>query len=189
MRYITSILKESENIQRLVKLAKTGTEALVNGVSDAQKRHLAYTISDISQMKGLYIAWNEMQARQAYADFSYLTNDKTIYLSNKEIMLYDVDARSFEQTYGRVASLVKILEDDYQIIVTSCEALMHFLMPPDSFQKHIIVLEQGMNIESGDIEQKLLEIGYERVERVESRGQYAKRGGILDIYPVNTESP
>lgn len=189
MKHINSILKGSENINRLARLAKTGTETFIYGVSDAQKRHLAYTLSELTSNKGLYVAWNEMQARQAYADLSYLTNDKAVYLSNREIMLYDVEARSFEQTYGRIASLVKIRHNDYRFIVTSAEALMHFLMPPDAFKKHLITLKPGDCFESNQLEQKLLEMGYERVEKVEGRGQYAKRGGIFDIYPVNSDMP
>ena len=189
MRHITSLLSHSDSVRQLIRLAKTGTDALIYGVSDAQKRHLAYALSEISGMRGLYVAWNEMQARQAYADLSFLTQDQAVYLSNKEIMLYDVEARSFEQTYGRIASLVRILEKDYKFIVTSAEALMHFLMPPEAFRKHLIILKQGDSFESSLLEEKLLELGYERVEKVESRGQYARRGGILDIYPINTESP
>lgn len=189
MRQITSLLKASDTISRLARLAKTGTESFIYGVSDAQKRHLAYTLSELSSMKGLYVAWNEMQARQAYMDISYLTGDQAVYLSNKEIMLYDVEARSFEQTYGRISSLVRILEKDYRFIVTSAEALMHFLMPPEAFRAHLVVLKPGDCFESSQLEQKLLEMGYERVEKVEGHGQYARRGGILDIFPVNTENP
>lgn len=189
MKHITSLLSQSDGINRLVRLAKTGTETLIYGISDAQKRHLAYLLSELSGMRGMYVAWNEMQARQAYNDLSFLTGDQAVFLASKDIMLYDVEARSFEQTYGRIASLVRILEKDYRFIVTSAEAIMHFLMPPEAFCKHLLTLKQGDTFESSDLEEKLLEMGYERVEKVESRGQYARRGGILDIFPVNTESP
>ncbi len=189
MKHTTSILRKSENISRISRLAAAGTETFLYGVSDAQKRHLAHTLSELTNMKGLYVAWNEMQARQAYADLSFLTGDNAVYLTNREIMLYDVEARSFEQTYGRIASLVKILNGDYRFIVTSAEALMHFLMPPSAFNKHLVTLRPGECFESGQLEQKLLEMGYEREEKVEGRGQYAKRGGILDIYPVNAQMP
>ncbi|MCX7773335.1 MAG: transcription-repair coupling factor, partial [Clostridia bacterium] len=169
--------------------ARTGTEAFVHGVSDAQKRHLAQTIAALSGLKGVYIAWNEMQARQAYMDLSFLTGERAVYLSNREIMLYDVEARSYEQTYERIATLVKILHEDYQFIVTSAEAIMHFLMPAEAFKERLITLKPGDMFESGELEQKLLEMGYEREEKVEGRGQYAKRGGILDVFPVNAEMP
>lgn len=189
MKQISMILKESENIKRLVKLARTGTETVIYGVSDAQKRHLAHTISELSGMKGIYVAWNEMQARQAYSDLAYLTDNRAVYLSNREIMLYDVEARSFEQTYERIVSLVRILGGDYNFIVTSAEALMHFLMPPEDFKRNIMNIKPGDHFPDDQLENKLMEMGYSRVEQVEGRGQYARRGGILDIYPVNSDMP
>ena len=141
MKLITSVMKDSKKINYIANLARTGTDSVVNGVSDSQKRHIANTVAEMTGLKGLYVAWNEMQARQAYLDLSYLTGEKAIYLSNREIMLYDVEARSFEQTHERVASLARIINGDYRFIVTSGEALMHYLMDPDDFEKQLITLK------------------------------------------------
>ncbi|MGI6122770.1 MAG: transcription-repair coupling factor [Acetivibrionales bacterium] len=189
MKLITSAIKNSQQIKRLLKLVQTETDAAVHGVSDSQKRHLANTVTELSGLKGLYVAWNEMQARQAYLDLSYLTNNKTVYLSNREIMLYDVEARSFEQTQDRISALARILNGDYNFIVTSAEALMHFIMDPEVFAKKLINLKPGDTVDWNNFEEKLLELGYNREEKVEGRGQYSKRGGILDIYPVNCDMP
>ncbi|MGI6083844.1 MAG: transcription-repair coupling factor [Acetivibrionales bacterium] len=189
MKLIINAIKESPKIKHLADSAQKGVNTVVHGVSDSQKRHLAKTVSELTGLKGLYVAWNEMQARQAYLDLSYLTDDKAVYLPNREIMLYDVEARSFEQTHDRISSLTRILDDDYMFIVTSAEALMHFIMPPDTFKKNLINLKPGDIVDWNDLEEKLLELGYNREEKVEGRGQYARRGGILDIYPVNTHMP
>ncbi len=189
MKLITSVMNESKKINHLAGLAKVGNDSVVHGVSDSQKRHIANTVAEMAGLKGLYVAWNEMQARQAYLDLSYLTGDRAVFLSNREIMLYDVEARSFEQTHGRIASLARIINDDYQFIVTSAEALMHYLMDPDDFGKRLITLKPGETVDGNLLEMKLLEMGYEREEKVEGRGQYSKRGGILDIFPVNCEMP
>ncbi len=189
MKLITSAIKNSRKIDHLEKLARTGVNTIVHGISDSQKRHLANTVAEVSGLKGLYVAWNEMQARQAYLDLSYLTDNKAVYLSNREIMLYDVEARSFEQTQDRISSLARILKGDYKFIVTSAEALMHFIMDPDEFEKKLITLKPGDTVDWNALEETLLILGYNREEKVEGRGQYAKRGGILDIYPVNSDMP
>jgi transcription-repair coupling factor (superfamily II helicase) len=189
MNQLTYILKDSEKIKQITKLARKGSEFMVYDVADAQKRHLAHTIAELSGLKGLYIAWNEMQARQAYADISSFTDRNAVFLSNREIMLYDIEARSFEQTYERIATLVKVLRNDYSFIVTSAEALMHFLMPPDAFSSFLISLKPGQSIEIESLQKKFLEMGYRREEKVEGRGQFAIRGGIVDIFPVNTDNP
>jgi len=189
MKLTTSSLKDSKNIKTLTDYVLKGRNTLVRGVSDTQKRHLADFVTQKTGFKGLYVAWNEMQARQAYLDLSYLADDKVVYLPNREIMLYDIEARSFEQTHDRVTALARIINGDYRFIVTSSEAIMHFLMDPDDFATWLISLKPGDYVEWSELEQKLLEMGYIREEKVESKGQYAKRGGILDIYPVNSQMP
>lgn len=189
MQLLSDSLKNNGKIKDLVKLAQARVETLVLGVSDSQKRHLSWLIAQEAGLKCIYVAWNEMQARQAYTDFSSLSGDRTLLLSNREIMLYDVEARSYEQTYHRITALLRVLHQDYDIIVTSAEAILHHLMPPGQFLNYVIKLETGKTHSSDDIEMKLLEMGYEREEKVEGKGQYAKRGGIIDIFPVNSDLP
>jgi transcription-repair coupling factor (superfamily II helicase) len=161
MKLITSVMKDSKKINQIAHLARAGTDSVVYGVSDSQKRHIANTVAEVTGFRGLYVAWNEMQARQAYLDLSYLTGDKAVYLSNREIMLYDVEARSFEQTHERIASLARILNGDYRFIVTSGEALMHYLMDPEDFSRQLVTLKPGDEVDISQLEMKLLEMGYE----------------------------
>lgn len=189
MKYFSDFLKKSEKFKSIINGIKKENEVVISGVSDSQKRHLAHMLSEASGMKGLYVAWNEMQAKHAYNDLSYLTGEKALFLPNREIMLYDVEARSFEQTYDRIQTLVRILDGGYDFIVTSVEALMHFIMPPENFKEKLLCFKPGDLIENDKLEQKLLEMGYRREEKVEGKGQYAKRGGILDIFPVNVDMP
>lgn len=189
MKLLNSLLSASTHLKSLISEIHPGAEMMVSGVSDSQKRHLACWAACESGLKGIYVAWNEMQARQALADLSWLTGDRTVYLPDREVMLYDVEARSFEQTYDRITALVRILEGDYDFVVTSAEALLHQLMPPDQLTRYRLELKTGRQISIEALEEKLLEMGYERVEKVEGKAQYAVRGGILDVFPINAELP
>jgi transcription-repair coupling factor (superfamily II helicase) len=189
MEVINTVLSSSERLKRIADIVLAGNETMISGVADTQRRHLACLLSRIAGHKGVYVAWNEMQARQAMADISFITGDRAVFLSNREIMLYDVEARSFEQTYDRISALVRILEHDYDMIVTSAEALLHFLMPPEDLMAHLLKFRAGDRLPMEAIEEKLLEMGYERVEKVEGKGQYAVRGGILDVYSINSDLP
>jgi transcription-repair coupling factor (superfamily II helicase) len=106
MEIINQFLEHSKPIHEILRCIRTKTEAMVHGVSDTQKRHLAFYLARNAGLKGIYIAWNEMQARQALADLAYLTEDRVVFLPDKDIMLYDVEARSYDQTYGRISALV-----------------------------------------------------------------------------------
>ena len=68
-------------------------------------------------------------------------------------------------------------------MVASVDALMHRLMPLASFQQACLTLELGQRVEPKSLMEHLIRAGYERVERVDVKGQCALRGGILDVYP------
>lgn len=189
MEAVNSLLSESSRLKALKDKISPGAELVISGISDSQKRHLAWWTAREAGKKGIYVAWNEMQARQAMADLSWLTGGRAVLLPGREIMLYDVEARSFEQTYDRITTLVRILEGDYEFVVTSAEALMHRLMPPQELSRHMFELETGGTAIIEELEEKLLEMGYERVEKVEGKAQYAVRGGIMDVFPINAEMP
>ena len=189
MKLLNKFFSASTRLETLIDKIHPGNELIVSGVSESQKRHLAWWAASESGKKGIYVAWNEMQARQALTDLSWLTGDRAIYLPSREIMLYDVEARSFEQTYDRITALIKILEGDYDFVVTSAEAILHQLMPPHELSRYLLELKTGGETRIESLEEKLLEMGYERVDKVEGKAQYAVRGGIMDIYPINTELP
>ncbi|MFL5871663.1 MAG: transcription-repair coupling factor [Solirubrobacterales bacterium] len=66
--------------------------------------------------------------------------------------------------------------------VALAEAVPDATLRPASFALHV-----GEEIDLGDVAELLVEAGYERVEQVEERGQFAVRGGILDVFAATEE--
>ena len=60
-------------------------------------------------------------------------------------------------------------------------------MPDPELRPDGLALHRGESVDLGDVAALLAEAGYERVEQVEERGQFAIRGGILDVYPATEE--
>ena len=76
-----------------------------------------------------------------------------------------------------------------QIISTSIQALMQPIQKPDSLLKKGLCLEAGRNISMQEAAGWLTDNGFEPVGQVDMPGQFAKRGGIIDIFaPVTTLS-
>ena len=72
------------------------------------------------------------------------------------------------------------------VIVASAVALMERVPDPD-LRPHGFTLEVGEELDLGEALERLVECGYEREEQVFDRGQFAVRGGILDVYPATEE--
>jgi transcription-repair coupling factor (superfamily II helicase) len=69
------------------------------------------------------------------------------------------------------------------------EAMLRCLTPPEQFKAAVLRLAVGDQIDLEKLVYDLSGMGYERVELIEGRGQFARRGGILDIFPMTAHRP
>ncbi len=75
------------------------------------------------------------------------------------------------------------------IVVTSVRALLRRLVPPDEFRTHFLSLSPGTAADLPDVVRRLSALGYENTPLVERPGEFAHRGGIVDIYPPDARLP
>lgn len=75
------------------------------------------------------------------------------------------------------------MPDTPEVICTAAEALLQVTMPPDTLGEAMLCLKMTDPIDTTVMTEKLLRSGYTRVELVEGAGQFAIRGGIIDVYP------
>ncbi len=91
----------------------------------------------------------------------------------------------------RVAALDALIGDGEHehgapVVVVSAVALSE-KVPDPALRPHGFALKTGELLDLDETAQDLVAAGYERVEQVEDRGQFAIRGGLLDLYPVTEE--
>jgi transcription-repair coupling factor (superfamily II helicase) len=76
--------------------------------------------------------------------------------------------------------------DAAPVVVASAVALAE-AVPDASLRPEGFALHRGEEVDLADASELLVEAGYERVDQVEERGQFALRGGILDVFPATEE--
>src|SRR5215831_1014414 len=74
-------------------------------------------------------------------------------------------------------------------IVTYPEALFEKVVLPKTLSGNIIYLKTGDTLDVDGLMEKLVDYGFERTDFVYQPGQFALRGGILDIYSFGNEKP
>ncbi len=190
MNLFTDPLLKLREYNTLLSSIKENVGAIsVVGPSDSQKVHLIYSLCTHAKTRGLFITYNEIQARKAFDDFTLFLGEDVLYLPPKETMLYNVEARSNDIIYQRVRTLLKCIQGDYKILVLSAEALIQMISPMEIFKDGIIEFRIGNQINLEELVSKLVLCGYERVELVEGKAQFSIRGGIIDIFSINDEQP
>ena len=95
---------------------------------------------------------------------------------------------SFENRIDILNALTKMCYSN-PIIISTPEILFSCVPNLNEFKKSILTLKKGCDYSIENIEKHLVKIGYKKVETVTSRGEFARRGDILDIFNVVDENP
>ena len=161
---------------------------LVNGVIDSQKVHLAYAVCELTKRPMLIIAPSPLKAKSIYEDMQFFIKDKAVLYPSKDIIFYSADIKSADIIKKRFEITDRLLKGENICIVLSIEALFDRLIPKDIFKDFILNLSVGDEIAINKLSHKLIYMGYERSDMVEGRGQFAVRGGIVDIFDMLGEN-
>ncbi len=108
------------------------------------------------------------------------------------------DAMPFEQlpvdheaSIQRVQIMSRLLlePDKPRVVVASVQALTQLLMTPQEFHDHTVELRLGRRVEIPRLVQWASSVGYQQNPMVQEAGTFARRGGIVDIFPPGSELP
>ena len=86
-------------------------------------------------------------------------------------------------------TLYKLISKEVDVLVINAEVLSERYVTPDCFAKNILTLNVNQDIEPEELCHMLMQIGYIRVQQVEAAGQFARRGDVVDIFPINSKLP
>ena len=162
--------------------------AAVGGLVGAARAHVAAgVISELGACAAVVVAPGEKAARMLYEDLRYFT-DRARYYPHKDIVFYGADTRSINIMRERLLVLDAVMRGEGPVIVLTAEALLDRLSPSSAFAQRVLELSPGQAWDIPGLCARLLAMGYERVSMIEGPGQFAQRGGILDVYTPLYES-
>lgn len=189
MNALIKPLAENESfnvLQRCLKESKT--PVLATGVLDSQKCHIIYGIEKLLNCSSIIITNSELKAKEIYDDLRFFIKDKVMQYPSKDIVFYSADVKSSDIVKQRFEVINKLIHNEDITIVLTIEALFDKLVKKERFKDFIINISQGDNINIEELSKKLIFMGYERTELVEGQGQFAVRGGIMDIFSSTSEN-
>src|SRR5688500_10923063 len=148
---------------------------------------LASLIDAEPERPSLIVAGDDRAARDLAADLK-------AYLSPRAVRFYPARGMRYESHLAppphlvglRIAALDALLGQQAAVLVTSAVALAEKVPDPD-LRPHGFEIEKGGLLDLDETADQLVACGYERVDQVEDRGQFAIRGDILDVYPATEE--
>ncbi|MGH4049928.1 MAG: transcription-repair coupling factor [Clostridium sp.] len=182
-------LKESNQFKEILKnIEKKVYPIGVYGLSESAKNYLVNGVYEQLDKSILILTHSDVEAKNIYEDLSFYVND-VYYFPTREMGFYNADAVSGDLRWERLKVMKKITQSGKKIVITCIEALAATYVPIELLEKYIFKLSVGSKLNLNDFSEKLIQCGYERVERVETKGQFCVRGGIVDLYPPTTALP
>ncbi len=159
----------------------------VTGCKDSQLAHFINGLSDGYKQK-VIVTFSAIKARELYEDLKGFRDDVVIYPA-KDFIFFSADVHGNLIMQQRLEFIQKLMEkQDFTVILTA-DALMDKIMPLERIKDSYIEISEGSIVQIDALKHKLVKMGYEAVEQVDSPGQFAVRGSIIDIYTLTDETP
>ncbi len=140
----------------------------------------------------LHVALEETQAEQLIAQLAFYAPDlEVIYFPPWDCLPYDRVSPDVNVVGQRIAALATLLKpsSSQRLCVTTVNAISQKVMPRQALHNAHFMLEKGANLDQQKLKNFLTLSGYLRTETVREEGEYAWRGGLLDLFPPGHDAP
>ena len=188
MKAFLTPLQGLAEFEQIKEKSKTNKGILqVSGCMESQKSHLMYGLSGIAPYR-LILAEDERRAREIYEDYRFY--DRKVYsYPAKDLLFFQADIHGNLLIRQRMKVIKALLEEKELTVVTSIDGCMDFLESLKKIKEQLIHYESDSTVDTEQLKNQLVALGYERVGQVEMPGQFSVRGGIVDIYCLTEENP
>ena len=186
LQKLNTIPEVAELIRRV---EEGGCPAAVNGLQPVQRACVGAAVARALDRPAVFVCGDEREAQVLSGDLRTLLGGEPVALLGREWQLRSgaVSSRAWEQ--NRLAALYAMARGQARVIVATADALCARTLPPERLVSLSRTLEVGQRAELQDLAEQLVSAGYTRCQQVEGVGQFALRGGILDVFSPLMEQP
>ncbi|MCT3023299.1 transcription-repair coupling factor [Pediococcus pentosaceus] len=187
---INEIFASDSGVTTVVDALQKGTRQLVTGLLEPAKQLFLSTIIETKSAPILYVTDSLARAEHVYNLFKEEQSEiDTYWFPAEEIIAAEVATSSPNYRTARIQFLSALATSKTGIFITSTSGLRRLVPEPKDVIEAQITLEVGAEYEFQTLISDLNALGYQRVEQVEKKGEFAVRGSVVDIFPLNQDDP
>src|SRR5699024_4015171 len=150
---------------------------------------LAALAADSDRLTVVIVA-DEQQAYRLQDELRFFAGDTPVYhFPDWETLPYDVFSPHSEIVSERLAVLHGLPRLDGGVLIVAADTLLQPLPPAEFVDARSLVLTCGDQLEPLAIRARLEAAGYAAVSEVQTHGEFALRGSILDLFPMGARTP
>ncbi len=128
-----------------------------------------------------------LQLQQAWSFFA--PEAHTVFLPDWETLPYERFSPHQDLVSERLAALWQLKNGQVDVLFVPVATAMQLLPPPSYINGRTFWMKTGQTLDAAALKQNLVEAGYQHVSHVVAAGEFAMRGGLLDVFPMGSEWP
>jgi transcription-repair coupling factor (superfamily II helicase) len=184
------LISQDQALTDFLNQTKNKGNSLLTGINSGSLPVLLMQLVQVQQRPLLLVEENEHKAQDAYAALHEALDDETVYLFAVDSTLATAGATaSADELASRLDALRFLLSGKPGVVVTTPQGLQMKLSQPQAFKQAKLTLQLEQEYDLEQVSQWLVGAGYTRQPLVARPGEFALRGDILDVYPLNLDEP
>ncbi len=189
MKKLTEIVKKLPEFQDILTRIQNGRSPVAAaGLLTVHRAHFTAALREATGRPVVLIVPDETEGQKLQSDLLLLTGEPVPLLAGREFVFHNATA-SRQWEHRRLAILRSMQMNRSRIVIATTEGLLQRTMPPKVLETCAFSLKTGEEYDLKALSGMLVRAGYVRTMQVEGPGQFAVRGGILDVYSPEAEAP
>ena len=188
---IDTLLSQNPSMTDGLKAFRQKGKSVIYGLSGSQKSFLLSRAVPEEQVQSIIIVVHDKEHKELWErDLAFFwPHVQVLPFPITERVEFTTVARSLEGQGAQMRALSMLAWNRPVVVIATVEEATQYVVSPQYVISQSVHLEVSQSIERDELLEKLVKIGYERVDQVEQRGHFSVRGDIFDIFPVNSDDP
>ena len=189
MKLINEVLKKDPDYLSLLNEVERGRLPIVcTGLSLIHKAIIAAALYEHTGKRVVLITHDEATAAELCGDINAL-GLKCLNFPARDLCIGDLSGYSKEYEHKRIDTLSALADGAFDLLTISLDAAVQYTVKPEVLKSARFTLKTGDSADTSELAERLINAGYTRSQLCEGSGQFSVRGGIFDLFPVNSEKP
>jgi len=191
IRSLRQRVAATDEVRRVVTAIRKSSRVNLTGATPEARALLLAAIADATKQRLLVVVPTEAglhELEQALDLFHDKPGAIAVYPAPSLSPYQDVEP-SLSVRRDEIRALARILHGEVDVLLVPSRALHTPLPTPASLASRIIELREGAEIDPRDLAERLVDNGFSRTDLVGEPGDFAFRGGIIDVFPSNLDQP
>ena len=190
MKLLLNILDTVPEFARLCADLDSGRSPVeVSGLSPVHRAHFAAGLLERLDAPVVLVCADEGECARLAADVTAFTGVPATMVGAREFLFHDGAVASRQWEHRRLAAFHAMAGGGTKLIAATVEGLLQRTLPPEELAAHTVVLDAKGSYDLNALADRLAALGYTRCQQVEGVGQFALRGGILDVFSPGADNP